>query len=55
MFKVFENNSFTNIMISLYFIQGDICNMNDVQKACEGIHTVFHTASPQEGCVSLSI
>ena len=29
----------------LDFVKGDLCNFEDVRKACEGIDTIFHTAA----------
>ena len=31
------------------FLQGNICKVDDLVAACEGVHTIFHTASPPEG------
>jgi len=31
------------------FFQGNICKVDDLVKACENVHTIFHTASPPEG------
>ena len=31
------------------FFQGNICSVDDLVKACDGVQTIFHTASPPEG------